>query len=97
MADIRALRDIAANYGWIVCDDAADEIERLEKDKASLIAENAGLRNDAEMLSAISDGVIGNEAWIYDFMTDEHPVNKTQFNDAMKSAIDNAMDEGRVG
>jgi hypothetical protein len=39
MADIRALRDIAANHGWIVCDDAADEIERLEKDKAALIAD----------------------------------------------------------
>lgn len=32
MSDIiNALRDIAANHGWPVCDEAADEIETLEK------------------------------------------------------------------
>jgi hypothetical protein len=41
---IDALRDIAANHGWPVCDEAADEIEDLEKAYALLFAENAKLR-----------------------------------------------------
>lgn len=39
-----ALRDIAANHGWPVCDLAADEIEDLERAYALLFAENAKLR-----------------------------------------------------
>lgn len=40
---IDALRDIARN-GWPVCDEAADEIEELERAYALLFAENAKLR-----------------------------------------------------
>jgi len=45
---IDALRDIAANHGWSVCDEAADEIEDLEKAYALLFAENAKLRADLD-------------------------------------------------
>jgi hypothetical protein len=39
------LRDIAANHGWGVCDEAADEIEALEKTNELLLAENSHLRS----------------------------------------------------
>jgi hypothetical protein len=49
---IDALRDIAANHGWPVCDEAANEIEQLEQEVAELkeayallFKENALLRN----------------------------------------------------
>lgn len=45
---IDALRDIAANHGWPVCDEAADEIEDLERAYALLFAENAKLRADLD-------------------------------------------------
>jgi len=40
---IDALRDIA-RQGWPVCDEAADEIEDMERAYALLFAENAKLR-----------------------------------------------------
>lgn len=43
-----ALRDIAANHGWPVCDLAADKLEDHEKAYALLFAENAKLRKELE-------------------------------------------------
>jgi hypothetical protein len=48
---IDALRDIAANHGWSVCDEAADEIEDLERAYALLFAENAKLRAQVDALT----------------------------------------------
>ena len=50
---IEALRDIAANHGWPVCDEAADEIQDLERAYALLFAENAKLRANEELLEAV--------------------------------------------
>jgi len=51
-----ALRDIANNHGWGVCEEAAQEIDEMEETYALLFKENATLRARVEELRrALSD------------------------------------------
>lgn len=58
---IDALRDIASNHGWAVCDEAADEIEDMERAYELLFAENAKLRSQIDELSKSPAQLIANE------------------------------------
>ncbi len=53
-ADIDALRDIGTNQGWLVCAEAADEIESLERAYALLLTEKLRLEKCNEQLQCVS-------------------------------------------
>lgn len=77
---IDALREIAANHGWGVCDLAADEIEDMEKAYELLFEENSKNKQRAAEEAAIVDKIwdlFGRPSYkdlngrsIYDLITD---------------------------
>ena len=52
---VEDLRDIADNHGWHVCNLAADEIEKLETENASLRTQLSAARaREAQLLTAFN-------------------------------------------